>query len=198
MASMVLVAVTVLVGLVVGYARGGRLSNFDLVHLHRGWLLGLAVAAQLAIPLLAALGLVPAAAYPFLLVSHLALFGFIWFNRRLPGMALIFIGFALNALVIGANGAMPVSPSAIEQVAGQPTEEIDDVEGKHRLLEEDDHLAFLADVVPLAPLRTVVSVGDFVLAAGVCVLVVSLMRGRGPPRERPRPASPLGGEETDR
>jgi hypothetical protein len=37
---------------------------------------------------------------------------FVWANRLLPGMALVFLGFAANAAVITANGAMPVDEAA--------------------------------------------------------------------------------------
>lgn len=47
----------------------------------------------------------------------------------------------------------------------------------------DTMLGWLADVVPVPPLRTVVSVGDLLLALGVAVLVAALMRGRPRPRE---------------
>ncbi|MDP9405291.1 MAG: DUF5317 domain-containing protein, partial [Actinomycetota bacterium] len=87
--------------------------------------------------------------------------------------ALVVVGAALNAVVIFANGAMPVSREALLAVARHPYEF---APGKHRLLEPGDPLPWLADVVPLPLLRTVVSVGDVVLAAGIALLVTNLMR----------------------
>jgi hypothetical protein len=70
---------------------------------------------------------------------------------------------------------MPVSPAALEALTGEPTTF---APGKHRLLESGDALPWLADVIPLPLLRTVVSVGDIILAAGVGILVVTSMRPR--------------------
>jgi hypothetical protein len=92
--------------------------------------------------------------------------------------------------VIAANGAMPVSREAILAVSRHPAEV---VPGRHRLLTTQDLLPWLADVIALPPLRTVVSVGDVVLAAGVGLLVMRLMQ---PPPRRARTASaaqPLDG-----
>jgi hypothetical protein len=115
---------------------------------------------------------------------------FIAANRYLPGMVLVLLGFGLNALVIIANGGMPVSPDALVAVGGSPTVD----PGKHQLLTDGSSLAFLADVIPVRVLSTVVSIGDIILAAGVGILVVGLMR-RFPPspgrRLRPRPVPPL-------
>jgi len=47
----------------------------------------------------------------FLLTSQVMLFGFAWFNRRIPGMAILICGVVLNLVVMTANsGFMPISP----------------------------------------------------------------------------------------
>ena len=46
---------------------------------------------------------------------------FAWVNRRLPASWLVMAGLVLNILVIGVNGGMPVSASALE-TAGARTE----------------------------------------------------------------------------
>ena len=53
-----------------------------------------------------------------LIASYVLLGAFAWVNRRLPAVWLIIIGLALNILVIGVNGGMPVSAAAIETAGG--------------------------------------------------------------------------------
>jgi hypothetical protein len=162
-----LVVVVLLVSLALGRALGGRVRRLARVSFRSSVLLVVAIVAQVA--LASATG---RAAMAVLVVSQLAPIWFVWANRGLPGMGLVTVGFVLNAAVILANGAMPVGRSALEAIGGRYAPA-----GRHRLLQDGDALPFLADVVPLPPLGIVVSAGDVVLAAGVGVLVVALMRG---------------------
>ena len=71
-------------------------------------------------------------------------------------------------------------------VAAGIVDEADDIAavdfGSKRHLEtEDDDLVLLADVIPVASLREVLSVGDLVLAAGVANVVFRLLRPRQAP-----------------
>lgn len=172
---------TVLGAILVGYVRGGRLGYLGDVALRHGWLVFASVLSQVALAAVAALG-GPAAAVsaPLLLASHVALLAFVVVNRLLPGMALVFAGFAMNAAVITANGAMPVARDALLAVSRGEATTI--TPGKHRLIAEGDVLTPLADIFAIPVLRTVVSAGDVVLAAGVGILVVNLMAARSRPR----------------
>lgn len=182
MVRMVLVAFTVVGAVAIGHARGGRLRNLGHASLVRSWLVVVAVVAQAALAALSGRdGGSELVGRLLLLVSHGALLGFVWSNRFLPGMPLVLLGFGLNALVITVNGAMPVSRAALFAVGAHPYEF---APGKHRLLDPGDPLRLLADVLPIALLRTVVSVGDLVLAAGVGVLVTNLMLDHPPPPGR--------------
>ncbi|HWB72567.1 MAG TPA: DUF5317 domain-containing protein [Egibacteraceae bacterium] len=176
--SLVVLAVVAAVG--VGYGRGGRLSNLAHARLTRSWLVAAAVVAQGLLALLSAGGAGMAGSL-LLVASYGALLAFVWSNRFLPGMVLVFLGFGLNAVVIAVNGAMPVSRAALLAVGADPGEL---PPGKHRLLGPDDPLRPLADVLPVPLLHTVVSVGDLILAAGVAVLVANLMLARPPPPGR--------------
>ena len=171
---MVLVLLTVLGAVAVGYARGGRLTNLGNAELHRGWLVVLAVVAQLVLAGVSAFdGPASALSAPLLLASHAALLAFVVANRMLAGMVLVFLGFAMNAAVITVNGAMPVAREALMEVASGGATTI--APGKHRILTDGDRLTVLADNFAVPLLRTVVSAGDIVLAAGVGILVVNLM-----------------------
>lgn len=169
-----LLVLCVLVGAVVfGWLANGRLRNLARTSLRGVWLAGAAVGLQLVLGLISLSGgPVELVGRGLLGVSHLALLGFILANRYLPGMLLVALGAGLNALVITVNGAMPVAPGALEAVGAIASVE----PGKHQLLSAAHALPWLADVIPLPPLRTVVSVGDVILAAGVGLLVVSRMR----------------------
>lgn len=166
---MMLVVVTVAGAVVVGWARGGRLANLGSVSLRAPALVVVSLAAQLGSGLLDP-GLGRTAA---LVGSQLALLAFAGANRVLPGVGLVALGTLLNGAVVAVNGAMPVDRRALLAVARQPYEIGD---GPHRLLEPGDPLPWLADVIALPVLRTIVSVGDVVLAAGIGILVLSLMR----------------------
>jgi hypothetical protein len=188
---MLLVAVILLLALVAGWLAGGDVRNLAAIRLTATWLVFVAVGAQAPLAGLVALGAPgPALSRPLLGLSHLALIAFIAVNRHAPGMLLILVGFGLNAAVIVANGAMPVSPEALASLGGDPGF----AAGKHMLLDEATALPWLADIIAVPGLRMVVSVGDIVLAVGVGVLVVAQMR-RFPPqpgrRRRPRPFPPL-------
>jgi hypothetical protein len=161
---MFLVAVVVLSALAVPLA-GGRLGALVELRLRHVWAiyaaLGLA-ALGVGLPGLAdgLRSLLLVAAYPVGAVFLLA-------NRRVPGMALVGLGAALNLLAIAANGGvMPASAEALA-AAGLP---VDDPGFESSAALADPRLAFLGDVfaVPAAwPLSNVFSVGDVCIGAGL-------------------------------
>lgn len=181
------VLVTLVVAVVAAYARGGRLSNLAAAPLHRSWLLFVGVALQLVADLAAGRGLLgdaSLATYLLILGSQLLIVGWVVANWHLPGMVLVATGLGLNALVMGLNGAMPVDPDAM---AALGIEGISVAPGKHTLLTGSTALPWLADRWPLPALRTIISVGDVVLAAGLVPVTSALMTYR-PPAERRRAA----------
>lgn len=176
-----------LVGLavLVGFVRGGRLGRIAAAGLQASWLLFAGLVVQLGVDASAARGFLEGrAGYALLLVSQLLVLAWVVVNRYRPGMPLVFLGLALNAIVIGLNGAMPVDPEAIRALgigdAAVPP-------GKHTLMTPGTRLPLLADIWPLPPLRTVVSIGDVVLGAGLIPLVHHLMTYRSPVERRGGP-----------
>ena len=167
---MVLVALTVAAGVVLGYARQGRLRRLGQADLRFPALIGVALAGQVGLSAVAGTG--GPARTALLIAVNAALLGFAWANRMLPGMGLVMLGFALNALVILANGGMPVAPEALAAIGERPAVL---ATGRHRLLQPGDRLSVLADVLPVPVLRSVYSVGDVTLAAGTGTLVANLM-----------------------
>lgn len=176
--------------LVVGWALGGSLDALGRLPLRGLALVALALAAQVAGAVLGG------AAYLVGLVAGAVLaLAFLVRNRGARGTGLVGLGLAANALVVGLNGAMPVSVGASDR-AGVTTLAIavgDDP--RHALLGPGTRLALLGDVVPVPLPRApqVVSPGDVLVAAGLGQLVVlGMRRGRPLPwrRDRPRPARP--------
>ena len=169
-------------GVLAGWATGGRLGHISRHPLD--WLPLLAVGV--ALPVVAELGsLDGAAGLALVLASFACLLGFCLLNLRLVGMGVVAVGLSLNALVIALNGAMPVRAAALVR-AGVAEDARDaatlDLGVKRRLATDGDRLAVLGDVLPVRPLRQVLSFGDLIVAAGTIDLVANLMRRRRPRR----------------
>jgi hypothetical protein len=104
----------------------------------------------------------------------------------------------LNIAVILPNGGMPVRTAAVVDAGIVESEEVAriDVGSRRHLERDDDVLVPLGDVIPLAPLREVVSVGDLVLAAGLGTVVFRLLRPRAD-AAREAPDHGTGSPEVD-
>ena len=183
---MTVILLVLLGALVIGRLRGGSFERLSRLPLHRA---GLVVAAALLSALGAyggRLGLPVQATYVGATVGAAALVAlFVAFNRRLVGVPLVALGFALNAAVIVANGAMPVSHLAARHAGVEIDAVLRGDDAKHELLTRQSRLRLLADViaVPLPGVlrigSNVVSAGDVVLAAGIGQLVTAGMVGAG-------------------
>jgi hypothetical protein len=191
---MSLILLVLVVGVALGYLRGGRLREISNVRLGAVWLVWLAFALQLALPFLGDARdtlRVPIVAASFLAASVWIVMMWRRLERVLlrAGVALVALGWLLNFTVIGLNNGMPVSPQALERV-GLPTEEIEEGDlSKHVAMDEDTQLRFLGDVIPLplfGTLRKAISIGDVVMLAGLLVFVPTAMTRR---REEPAPAA---------
>jgi len=152
------------VSIVVSLFRGGRLSNISEIHARGWWLLFLGFGMQITA------NFVPGdnreLAVWLLLLSYLPLLVVVVVNQRMPGMWISGIGVLMNFTVIALNNGMPVLPQAIELAGGNAAMALD---AKHVLLDGSSHLPFLADIIPLP--RSVISLGDVLLAVGIGVFV---------------------------
>jgi Family of unknown function (DUF5317) len=181
---MIVVLTVVLIGLVAGSVTGGSVRNFERVQVH-WW--GAAIAGL-------ALQVAPFRRWfddevvvAALVASYALLIAFVWVNRRLPAAPFLLVGLALNALVIAANGGMPVSEAAI-RATGSSSDVLPSMvdDGKHHLMSSSDVLTPLADVIGLPPpIATVLSAGDVVLYVGIVAFTVIVMRGRFASNRRP-------------
>jgi hypothetical protein len=165
--------------IVLGWLCRGSLGRLADMPLRRRSLVGAAVAAQVAGALLA--GALGSPIYlAGLATSAACAAAFCGLNLRRAGVPLAAFGLAANAVVVGLNVAMPVSPYAAAR-AGIATGPIAaGVDARHTLAGPGTHLAVLGDVVPvpwpIAP--EVISFGDGLLAAGLALFIFTGMRSR--------------------
>lgn len=113
------------------------------------------------------------------LISYALAGWFVFANRRVPGVAVVALGGALNLAAIAANGGvMPASRSAL-RAAGLPA---DTGAFTNSGALAHPHLSWLGDVFATPPhlvVSNVFSVGDVVLALGAFVLLHNAARGQG-------------------
>jgi Family of unknown function (DUF5317) len=166
--------VAIVLGASAGLLAGGRFSNLGEHRLSAWPLLPAGVLLQVASNF--PRGTV---ALLLLLASYAALAAFAAANVKLFGMALVVVGLACNLLVIAVNHGMPVRPSAVIR-AGIAANDDDlrhiHLQAKHHYERPSDRLLGLADILPVAPLREVLSVGDVVMSVGIAMVVASLLR----------------------
>lgn len=175
----------VVTAVAVSYVRGGRFDRIADAHLRSVWLLFAGLGLQLIVDATAGRGLIADAGLVgsgLLLASQALIVTWLVRNRRLPGIWLVAAGLTLNVVVMTANGAMPVHPAAMDALGLGPLEV---PLGKHTLLTDATWFPWLADVIPLPPLRTIISVGDVVLAIGLVPMTHALMTWPRPADARP-------------
>lgn len=183
---MTLAVVVLAVALAVGWARGGSLDRLGGLPLRSRRLVVVALLLQLAG------SVVGGPLYPVgLAVSALLVAWFLVRNRGIRGTGLVALGLAANALVVGANGAMPVSAEAAGRAGVGIADLLVGDDGRHELADPGTRLRPLGDEIPVPlPLRPeVVSIGDVLVAAGLGQLV-ALGMVAGAPQGRRRGAVP--------
>ena len=174
----------------IGWALKGRLSGLAQLRLQWVWLIFAGLAAQVvAMGFVGRSWPVVAANRPAVIIAtYLLVLVGLARNWRLPGMAVILLGFGLNFAVIAANGGhVPVTHETIE-ASGQgwlltdlhPGDPI--LQSKDVLLPKDQtRLWALSDIfISPPPERRAASLGDFVTLLGVALVVVAAMRKAQP------------------
>jgi MFS family permease len=146
----------VVAGIIAGVAFGGdwrRLATFSL----KLWpvlvlAVGLRLVGDFAFPD------APLALYLTSLLGVAVVAGWNW---RVPGALLIAIGTSLNLVVVALNSGMPYDP-VVAGAVGAPLPN----DALHIVLQSDTRLEFLSDVIPVGPIHSVLSLGDFLNALG--------------------------------
>lgn len=164
----------VLLGLAISLVTGGSLRNLEQERLRGEWVLLLLLPMQLLWPRIAVvLGVGHDLSVMLWLVMMVGLVGVMLMNvwkRWVLGFAAL--GIALNVLVIGLNGAMPVSLRAVSEMGMSREDAVQSMQEDYLHQPEDDQtlLAVLGDVITVPGpewQRGVMSVGDLLLAAGL-------------------------------
>jgi hypothetical protein len=164
--------VALLVGLiaaVLAILRGGSLRSLADTQFRWVPLLYAALIVQIVFEFWSPSWIHGAAAFALLMATTAGIAAFLFANRTLPGLALAGAGLALNLLVIGVNGAMPVSVSAAREAGVSAN--LNDIGFKHEQMGTQTRLRYLGDVIPIPNSQQIFSVGDVVLAMGIGWLV---------------------------
>lgn len=164
-----------LIGLVAALAAGGSTDRLAATRFRQPWLVFVGLVLQLAVQTVARPLLDQRSALVLLLISMGIIAVFLLLNLKVAGMALAAAGLVLNVVVIAANGAMPVhAPSA--EAAGVP---ISSEEGgvKHEVMTDSTRIAWLGDAIAVPLFKTVISLGDVLLALGLALFVYRAARG---------------------
>lgn len=169
-------------GLLVGWARGGRVGNLGQLNLRFAWIVAIAAMVQIGIVFQALRASNPGLAGALLIGSYLAVLLVCWLNRAYRGLWLVGLGVLLNLLVVlPQGGLMPVTPEALH-LAGRPAPS--EVGG--RLIISKD-VVLPREVTPLwaisdrfvvpsgVPMAGVFSPGDVIIAGGLAIFLAGAM-----------------------
>ncbi|HAJ31774.1 MAG TPA: hypothetical protein DCK79_00085 [Candidatus Atribacteria bacterium] len=178
-----LYAYIIIISIIIGLARNGKLSSLSQISLKRIELIVLACLIQAGLVFLEPKKVKFVLDYSsyMIIFSYIVLLLAVWYNKELKGMNFITLGIIFNFVVIIANGGhMPVLLSSLYK-AGLDDFALVLKEGTyvtHTLITEKTLFRFLADVIPLSPPLpdpSVVSAGDFLMFYGVFSLIQNAM-----------------------
>lgn len=173
-------------GVLLGYARRGRIAHLAELPLRGLWLVLLALVIQLLIfPFVTPEPLLPYGTVVLHGLSYGILLLWLLLNLRTRELLVVGAGALLNSVVVLANGGyMPASPAAL-RVAGLAG--IADIAARGETygnivgMSAATRLNFLGDWIPLPgalPFARAMSVGDVLIMAGLTWLLVRGMRAR--------------------
>ena len=183
-----ILAAAILIGIVVGLARGGKLQPLANAPFHWGWLALVAFGLQIYLIYFPEQvgGEFVILRLSLLVLSYALLMAVIWQNRKLPGLWLLGIGLVANLAVMLLNGGyMPITLEALSQ-AGFAHSAQTTPDGTHVLFSKDIVLTrdatlawWLSDIFvlpPPFPIPTVASFGDLLIALGAFWFLQKSMR----------------------
>lgn len=179
------IVVAILIGLVAGVLRRGRLASLARARLRRPLLLALAVLCAVGADVFD----LPAPAV-LAFVGLLAGIAFAASNLLIPGMVVVGLGVAANLVPVALNGTMPVRADALVEADIVARADLDrvDLRGAREIADSDTNLEILGDVIPVPLFGQVMSFGDLIILVGLADVIANLMRARRPAR-LPRGAS---------
>jgi hypothetical protein len=181
---MLILPLAVAVGLLAGWVTGGSWRALsELRFQHAALVLG-AIAAQAALDVPGIRGWPSDLRFAIVIVTYVVVGWWVFENARASsggarfGLGLVGVGWTLNLLAIIPNRGMPVSESALEQAGIAPSTSLSVGHlSKHVSVNNGTVLRALGDVIPLSWFRSVISIGDIVMAVGIGLLVAAAMKG---------------------
>ncbi|HET6817573.1 MAG TPA: DUF5317 family protein [Mycobacteriales bacterium] len=160
---------------------GGRWSRLSALRLRSRGLVPIALLVQAGGALFADYSDARTAYAAGLALSAVLVAVFCARNLGVRGIGLVTLGLTANAVVVAANGSMPVSIVAAYHARVPILSIAQGSDPRHEIAGVGTRLRPLGDVVPVPlPVRPeVVSVGDVLVAAGLAELLVLGMMGSG-------------------
>jgi len=163
----VLVLVPFVLGLGIGVAAGGKISNLANLSFRWPWFV-LAVLVIREAVLIKPLNQVDGLQYVYAAALAALVAWTVWHVKRLPGVWVVTTGAAMNLVAILANGArMPVAPGLAGALVQRGHI------GPYVLMGPGTNLNWLADWIGFPwPVRGAYSPGDLVIAVGIGIVVL--------------------------
>jgi hypothetical protein len=183
---LLLIVLPAALGILCGYARGGRLRNLARFEIRAWWLLSAATLLQICryrhVPGLHWLFGSYTSIRPMLIIFGIVA---VWLAvnavRARPeraGILLIAAGWLANFVVMAVNSGMPVDREAAYSVGYTPADFATNQIGDYHVLTSADRLGWLADIMPVPYLERVASLGDILLVVGLMAVCAVAMRAR--------------------
>lgn len=184
----------VILSLIIGLLRGGKLSRLADFSFKGVWLIFLGFALDVLVAVLGVRGVpwISTAAGPLMILSYILIIWALLLNRRRWDVAMILAGTVLNFAVIAANGGRMPADVSLMKAIGMDRELAMFEAGRtvaYVAVSESTPLAFLADVLPFSiPYfrPRLFSVGDVLISLGAFFLIQREMgAGRSISRSKP-------------
>ena len=200
---MLILPLAVAVGLLAGWVTGGSWRALSELRFKDSSLVLGAIAAQAAQELPGIRGWPSGLRFAIVVVTYLVAGWLVFENARASsggarfGLGLVEVGWTLNLLAIIPNRGMPVSESALERAGIAPSASVTVGHlSKHVPVNHGTVLRALGDVIPLSWFRSVISIGDIVMAVGIGLLVAAAMRAPAPSESPGATPEPLAATRT--
>jgi hypothetical protein len=185
-----LVGALALALLAVPLTRGSYVQLFRL-RFQAWWLLVVGVGLQITLELVDfSADRIDDVGFGLVMLSYALILAFCFVNLRVPAMALVAVGVAMNATVIGLNEGMPTRDETVERPSGREVERPVERTVWEQPESDDDLLSVLGQVIPLPDneIDEALSPGDLVIGAGIIgVFVAGSRRRRTPASSEPEP-----------
>lgn len=181
----------IILGVIIGMARNGRISNFFEVRF-KGWGLSILAFLLFLVPYgikVFGIGFEKVEVFPFASMVVIAIITLLNFEKT--GMKIIFFGLALNLVIMGLNGfQMPIDTlkmtdlgfhSFVESLKNGEVVNYTALEGAHSL---SPILGKVIELPKAYPLAKVLSIGDVLISLGIVILIqyemlLSSLKSRG-------------------